>query len=74
MFSFVTSKTMMTMMSLEASWRCCHSSSGFSLSPFVLFLHVVPDRLDDDEIRSLCGALAVVRLLVQTKISLDYYK
>ncbi len=25
------------------------------------------DRLDDDEIRSLCGALAVVRLLVQTK-------
>ncbi len=23
--------------------------------------------------RSLCGALAVVRLLVQTKISLDYY-
>jgi len=26
--------------------------------------------VDDDEIRSLCGALAVVRLLVQTKISL----
>ncbi len=28
---------------LEASWR--HSSSGFSLSQFVLFLHVIPDRL-----------------------------
>ncbi len=56
---------------LEASWR--HSSSGFSLSQFVLFLHVIPDRLNDDQIRSLCGALAVVRLLVQTKISLHYY-
>ncbi len=56
---------------LEASWRRCHRSSGLSLSQFVLFLHVIPDRLDDDEIRSLCGALAVVRLLVQTKISLD---
>ncbi len=44
---------------LEASWRCCHSSSGFSLSQF---LHVTPDRLDDDdEIRSMCEALAVVR-------------
>ncbi len=30
---------------LEASWRRCHSSSGFSLSQFVLFLHVIPDRL-----------------------------
>ncbi len=30
---------------LEASWRRCHSSSGFSLSQFVLFLHVTPDRL-----------------------------
>ncbi len=29
-----------------------HSSSGFSLSQFVLFLHVIPDRLDDDQIRS----------------------
>ncbi len=58
---------------LEASWRRCHSSSGFSPSQFVLFLHVIPDRLDDGEIRSLCGALAVIRLLVQTKISLDYY-
>ncbi len=57
----------------EASWRCCHSSSGFSLSQFVLFLHVIPDRLDDDQIRSLCGDLAVVRLLVQTIISLHYY-
>ncbi len=32
-------------MFLEASWRRCHSSSGFSLSQFVLFLHVIPDRL-----------------------------
>ncbi len=41
------------------------------LSQFVLFLHVIPDRRDDDEIRSLCGTLAVVRLkLMQTKISL----
>ncbi len=38
-----------------------------------LFLHVIPDGLDDDQIRSLCGALAVVRLLVQTIISLHYY-
>ncbi len=30
---------------LEASWRRCHSSSGLSLSQFVLFLHVIPDRL-----------------------------
>ncbi len=42
------------------------------LSLFGFFL-TVEDRLDDDEIRSLCGALAVVRLLVQTNISLDYY-
>ncbi len=35
---------------LESSWRRWHSSSGFSLSQFVLFLHVIPDRLDDDEI------------------------
>ncbi len=27
-----------------------------ALSPFVLFLHVISDRLDDDQIRSLCGA------------------
>ncbi len=33
------------------------------------FLHVIPDRLDDDKSKSLCGALAVVH----TKISLDYY-
>ncbi len=57
----------------EASWRRCHSSSGFSLSQFVQFLLVIQDRLDDDEFRSLCGALSVVRLLVQTKISLNYY-
>ncbi len=37
------------------------SFSGFSLSQFVVFLRVIPDRLDDDQIRSLCGALAVVR-------------
>ncbi len=43
------------------------------LSQFVLFLHVIPDRLDDDQIRSLYGALVVVRLLVQTIISLHYY-
>ncbi len=55
---------------LEASWGRCRSSSGFSRSQFVLFLHVIPDRLDDDgEIRSLCGALAVVRLLMQTNIT-----
>ncbi len=30
---------------LEASWRRCHSSSGLCLSQFVLFLHVIPDRL-----------------------------
>ncbi len=30
-------------------------------------------QTDDDQIRSLCGALAVVRLLVQTIISLHYY-
>ncbi len=52
---------------LEASWRRCHSSSGFSLSQFVLFLHVIPDRLM--MIRSMCGALAVVRLLVQTNLT-----
>ncbi len=51
--------------SFETSWRRCHSSSGFILSQFALFLHVIPDRLDDDEIGSLCGALAVVRLFVQ---------
>ncbi len=33
-----------------------------SLSQF-FSVHVIPDRLDDDKIRSLCGALAVVRLL-----------
>ncbi len=37
---------------LQASWRHCHSSSGFSLSQFVLFLPVIPDRLDYDQIRS----------------------
>ncbi len=52
---------------LEAFWRRCHSSSGFSLSQFVLFLHVIPDRLDYDQIRYLCGALAVFRLFVQKK-------
>ncbi len=28
------------------------------LSLCFLFLHVIPDGLDDDQIRSLCGALA----------------
>ncbi len=49
--------------------------------PYLVVCHVTSlhftsschSRLDDGEIRSLCGALAVVRLLVQTKISLDYY-
>ncbi len=36
--------------------RLGDSSSGFSLSQFVVFLHVTPARLDDDQIRSLCGA------------------
>ncbi len=35
---------------LEASWRRFPSSSGLSLSQFVLFLHVIPDRLDHDQI------------------------
>ncbi len=56
-----------------AKRRRCHCSFGFSLSQFVLVFHVIPVRLDDDQIRSPCGALAVVRLLVQSKISLDYY-
>ncbi len=54
--------------------RRCHSSSGFSLSQFVLFLHVIPDRLGDDEIRSLCGALAVVRLLVPINGKINFWK
>ena len=52
---------------LKCLRRYCQSSPGFSLSQFVLFLHVIPDRLDDDKIRFLCEALAVVRLFVQTK-------
>ncbi len=31
------------------------------------------EKLDKYGHRSLCGALAVVRLLMQTNISLDYY-
>ncbi len=38
-----------------------------SLSQFVLFLHAIPDRLDDDHIRSLCGALAVSDSLCKQK-------
>ncbi len=38
---------------LEASWRRCHSSSGLSLSLSVSSCH---SRLEDDQIRSLCGA------------------
>ncbi|ROL49235.1 Glutamate receptor ionotropic, delta-2, partial [Anabarilius grahami] len=37
------------------------------------FQAVQEDRLDDGEIRSPCGAPAVVRLLVYSKISQDYY-
>ncbi len=44
---------------MKASWRRCHCSSGFSLSQFVLFLHFI--QTDDDQVRSLSGALAVVR-------------
>ncbi len=40
-----------------------HSSSGFSVSQFLLFLHVVPDRLDEDQIRSLCGVQNLTALL-----------
>ncbi len=47
--------------------------SQFFWIQFVVFLHVIPDRLHVDQIRSMCGTLAVVRLLVQTKISLEYY-
>ncbi len=36
------------------SWRCFHGSSGFSISKF---LHVIPDKLDDGEITSLCDYL-----------------
>ncbi len=44
-----------------------HLGDVATMSQFVLFLRVIPDRLDD-KIRFLCGARAVV----QTKISLDY--
>ncbi len=49
--------------------------SLFSLSQFVVsscHSSQTDDDDDDGEIRSLCGALAVVRLLVYTKIILDY--
>jgi len=36
---------------LQASWRCCHSSSRLRL-----FFHIIPDAFDDGQIRSLCGA------------------
>ncbi len=48
---------------LEASWRRCHSSSGFSLSS----CH--SRQTDDDQIRSMRGALAVFRLFVQTNLT-----
>ncbi len=45
---------------------CCSVSVGnISLHfqtfivPLIVIIHVIPDRLDDDQIRSLCGALAV---------------
>jgi len=37
---------------LEAFWRRCQISSRFSLSQFFLFLRVIPDGLEDREIRS----------------------
>ncbi len=48
---------------LEESWRRRHSSSGFSLSQIVLFLHVIQtDWWWSDQIS-----------VWSTKISLDYY-
>ncbi len=38
-----------------------HRSSGFSLSQFILFLHVIPDRLM--MIRSLCGAQTFIWII-----------
>ncbi len=40
---------------------------------FVFFCFFMSSQMDEGEIRSLCGALAVVRLFLQTIISLDYY-
>ncbi len=39
-----------------------HLGDVATLLRIVLFLHVIPDRLDDDQIRSLCGARAVAKL------------
>ncbi len=50
----------------QVSWSRCHSSAGFSLSQSFMFLCVIPDRLDDGEIRSLCGHWLLALLL-------DYY-
>ncbi len=66
-------KTFNSTVALCVGFLRAGSTSRFSRSQFVLFLHVIPDSLDDDEIRSLCGALAVVRLLEQTKILLHNY-
>jgi len=40
---------------------------------FFLFLHVIPDGLDNGEIRSPWSTSGVVRPLVHTKLSLDFY-
>ncbi len=48
-----------------AKRRCCHGSSGFSLSQVVLFFHVIPDRLDNDEIRGRLHKL--FRLVLKSK-------
>jgi len=37
---------------LQASWRCCCSYSGFSLSQLVLYLNEIRDGFDDGKIRS----------------------
>ncbi len=54
-------KLLRRLLRFEHLGRRCHSSSAFSRSQFAQFLLLIPDRLDDDEIRFLCGALAVVR-------------
>jgi len=62
---------------LHASWRCCRSFSGFSLSQslflfFFCFFHVILWILWWWDQISVWIILAVLRLLVHTKISLDY--
>ncbi len=53
---------------LQVSWRRCHSSSEFSFSQFFFcFFHVIPDKINDGEIRSLLSAPCIYIT------SLDYY-